>query len=56
MNATRRLIVELDVADYDALLSAAKRRGQTIGELAEKLLVECLASEVMEALLEENAS
>lgn len=52
---TRRLAVELELADHEDLLAAAKRRGLTLQELAERLLVACLDSHVMSALLEEPA-
>ncbi|MCA3648260.1 MAG: hypothetical protein IOC42_02735 [Methylobacterium sp.] len=54
MSDTRRLIVELEVKDHDALVAAARRRGWTLQMLAERLLTECLASEVMAALLDED--
>jgi len=52
---TRRLLVELETADYDALAAAAQRRGWTLQMLIERLLTESLASEVMAALLDEDA-
>jgi hypothetical protein len=55
MSDTRRLLVELETADYDALAAAAQRRGWTLHMLIERLLTECLASEVMAALLDEDA-
>jgi hypothetical protein len=54
MSATRRLIIELETADYETLVAAALRRGWTLQMLAERLLTECLASEVMAALLDED--
>ncbi|MCA3685055.1 MAG: hypothetical protein IOC02_13175 [Methylobacterium sp.] len=55
MSDTRRLLVELETADYAALASAAQRRGWTLQMLIERLLTESLASEVMAALLDEDA-
>lgn len=54
MSDTRRLLVELEAQDYAALTAAAQRRGWTLQMLAERLLTECLASEVMAALLDED--
>ncbi|MFO0448867.1 MAG: hypothetical protein ACK52I_09445 [Pseudomonadota bacterium] len=54
MSDTRRVIIELETRDFDTLLAAAQRRGWTLQMLAERLLTECLASEVMAALLDED--
>lgn len=43
MSDTRRLIVELEAKDHDALVAAARRRGWTLQMLAERLLTECAA-------------
>ena len=54
MSDTRRVIIELETRDFDTLLAAAQRRGWTLQMLAERLLTECLASEVMAALLDDD--
>ncbi len=53
MSQTRRLVLELPLEDHEALLAAARRRNMTLQELGERLLIECLDSQVMAVLLEE---
>jgi len=51
---TRRFVVELEVRDGDDLLAAAQRRGLTLQELMENILVEALHSDLLPVILGEE--
>lgn len=53
-HSTRRISVELETRDYDDLLAAAQRRGQTLQELAESILIESLHSDLLPIILGEE--
>lgn len=51
---TRRLLLELELADHEAVLGEARRRGLTLQELVENLLKEILASNLFTVLLDDD--
>lgn len=53
-DTTRRLLLELELADHEALTGEARRRGLTLQELVENLLREILASNLFTVVLDED--